>query len=700
VGDYELLGEIARGGMGVVFRARQVRLNRIVAVKMMLQGTFASGRELSRFRQEAEAAANLKHSNIVAIHEVGEWEGQHFFSMDFVEGRSLSNMLRDGPLEAAQVARCMEKIAGAVQYAHERGILHRDLKPANVLLDANDEPHVTDFGLAKRLDNPATGETHAELTLSGEVMGTPSFMPPEQAAGWRELMGPRSDVYSLGAILYQMLTGRPPFVGSEPHAILAQVINTEVIAPRLLNPGVPRDLETIALKCLEKKPARRYGSARELAEELGRFMRGEPIQARPVSKAERLWRWGRRHPAAAAALFLTVIVAVGGPIAAYHINLERLRANGNAKQARLALIDLAESSRVNGDLKGAERASRQALALQFDAGDTNDARIRFTLGNSLWGQGQPEEAEVHMARALEILRQLLPSTNIQVGLCCFMLANVQWQLGKFSQAESALNEAANIFSAGLPEAHPYMTSVWNNRGNFLARKGDLAGAEASHIKALMGRTNTAQVNPADVAFSLNQLAILLMDLGRLDEAEARVHQGLAMGQGLGGLQVVVADSLAVIGTLAVKRGRLDAAESNHLAAVSLRQQMVQVETVDIAESLSVLGVVHALRGNFEQARLQLEAALSICRKVQAPQHPGVIPHLIALGWVLRQHDDESGASARWQEAFAISAKHGAYGEWPLTKAVQDLSDALAAQNRSAEGEALRKQIEDLKRKLP
>jgi len=289
-GDYELLEEIAHGGMGVVFKARQVSLNRLVAVKMIRAGHLASDAEIKRFHTEAEAAANLQHANIVAIHEVGEHEGQQYFSMDYVEGKNLSEMVQGKPLPAARAARYVKTMAAAIQYAHQRGILHRDLKPQNVLIDANDQPRITDFGLAKQMARD-TG-----MTVTGAVMGTPAYMAPEQAAGQSRDVSPASDVYSLGAILYELLTGRPPFRGETTFATLVKVIEEEPVSPKKLNPLVPPDLETICLKCLDKRPGRRYFSARALAEELQRFLDREPILARPSGAFTKTWRWAKRHP--------------------------------------------------------------------------------------------------------------------------------------------------------------------------------------------------------------------------------------------------------------------------------------------------------------------------------------------------------------------------------------------------------------------
>ncbi|MHB8520529.1 MAG: WD40 repeat domain-containing serine/threonine protein kinase [Limisphaerales bacterium] len=327
-GDYELLEEIARGGMGVVYRARQLSLGRIVALKMILAGPLASKHIIQRFRGEVTAAALLQHPNIVAIHDVGVHDGQHYFSMDYVEGQNLSQLVGNRPLPPGKAARYVKLIAEAIHYAHQQGILHRDLKPSNVLVDASDQPRITDFGLAKRFGSDSQLSTHdAQLTLTGQMLGSPNFMPPEQASSQRGKVGRHSDVYGLGAILYYLLTARPPFQAESFESVITQLLNTEPVSPRLLNSSVPPDLETICVKCLQKEPSRRYQSAQELADELGRFLHGEPIHARPVTRAERAWRWCRRKPVVASlggvTLVLLFVIFIGSPIAALRIDRAR-----------------------------------------------------------------------------------------------------------------------------------------------------------------------------------------------------------------------------------------------------------------------------------------------------------------------------------------------------------------------------------------
>jgi eukaryotic-like serine/threonine-protein kinase len=382
-GDYELLEEIARGGMGVVYRARQVSLNRTVAVKMLLAGRVAIKDFVQRFRTESAAAASLQHPNIVAIHEVGFAEGQHFFAMDFVEGLTLGQLAAQGPLPARHATRYLKAVAEAIHFAHERNVLHRDLKPSNVLIDsATDQPRVTDFGLAKRL------EAETELTLSGQVLGSPNYMSPEQAVAKRGTIGKRSDVYSLGAILYHLLTGRPPFQGETLTDVLHQVVNDEPLKPHLLAPRLPRDLETICLKCLEKEPARRYQTAEELANELGRILSDEPIQARPVTGFEHAWRWCRRKPALAslsAALFLVFILGFGGTVWQWRQAGRHARGESQQLQRAEANGERADQSLYDSDMSLVQHA--------WDDADLGYARSRLQAHRRRTGETDRRDFE-------------------------------------------------------------------------------------------------------------------------------------------------------------------------------------------------------------------------------------------------------------------------------------------------------------------
>ena len=365
-GDYELLEEIGRGGMGVVYKATQTSLKRTVAVKMIMPRQLASESDIRRFRMEAEAVAQLQHPGIVAIHEVGEHDGYHYFSMDYVEGRNLDRLIVEKPLEPARAARYVQQVAESIHYAHEQGILHRDVKPSNVIVDTDDHPRITDFGLAKKL------ETDSGLTSSGEIVGSPSYMSPEQATADREQVGPHSDVYSIGATLYALLTGRPPFQAASLADTLSQVRDAEPVSPRDLNPAVPRDLETICLKCLEKEPSRRYVSARELADDLQRYLKGKPILARPVGRVERLWRWCKRKPVVAGlGVALVSTLLIGTVVSTYFaFRSEALRkAADNQWQRAETEREQADRAREKeaAERQKAQRASQEASRAYYRA---------------------------------------------------------------------------------------------------------------------------------------------------------------------------------------------------------------------------------------------------------------------------------------------------------------------------------------------
>jgi tetratricopeptide (TPR) repeat protein len=310
VPGYEILGVLGRGGMGVVYKARQIGLGRLVALKMILAGVHAGLDAVARFRREAEAAARLQHPHIVQIHEIGVHDGLPYLSLEYVEGGSLAQKLAGTPLPPRQAAQLVETLARAVHVAHQRGIVHRDLKPGNILLTGDGTPKVADFGLAKRLDDPA-GQT-----ASGDILGTPSYMAPEQAGGKHRPVGPAADTYALGAILYDLVTGRPPFKAASAMGTVWQVLHQEPVPPRQLQPKLPCDLETICLKCLRKEPPKRYGNAGDLADDLHRFLRGEPIHARPVRVWERGVKWAKRRPLLAAEVVLLAVVGMGLMVAA------------------------------------------------------------------------------------------------------------------------------------------------------------------------------------------------------------------------------------------------------------------------------------------------------------------------------------------------------------------------------------------------
>lgn len=389
-GRYRVLATIGRGGMGVVYKARQENLDRVVAVKMLVGGVHASDEFKQRFIQEAKTAAPLKHPSIVTLHDWGEDKGHPFFTMEYVEGRSLADLLKEGPLDPMRAAQFIATASRAVQYAHERGILHRDLKPSNIILAKDGTPKITDFGLAKRLHEDP------ELTLPGQTVGSPGYLPPEQVALKHGPAQPASDVYGLGATLYCLLTGRPPFLADTLAKTLAQVEHDEPTPLRRINRAVPRDLETVCLKCLEKEPSRRYASAQQLADDLEKWRTGQPIQARPAGPVERAWKWARRYPVIAGLCAALLVVALVGVAAVVR---ERREAHANAEarhqqQAEARRQTLAEERRTqplrqaeayfNRD-KAAEGIAVLAAALRRDPLNTlAGARLLSALVHRRW----------------------------------------------------------------------------------------------------------------------------------------------------------------------------------------------------------------------------------------------------------------------------------------------------------------------------
>lgn len=506
---YEIIDELGRGGMGVVYKARQQGLNRLVALKMVLSGKYADPREVKRFQAEAEVLAKLEHQNIVQIYEVGQHDGMPWFSLEYIEGGTLADKVycdRPAPDSAAKIVL---GLAEAMDQAHCQGILHRDLKPANILLAGGESasleectPRITDFGLAKRL------EEDSGMTRNGAVMGTPSYMPPEQAEGRNWQLGPPADIYALGAILYDLLTGRPPFKGETATETLQLVLTRDPRLPSRICPDVPSDLQVICMKCLEKEPAKRYRSARDLADDLNAYLNGETIKARPASAIEKAVKWCRRRPAIAALIAVCFLSLIGFTFGAFAY----AKHQREAADRELSLRQQAESAQVKAETS-AKEARRQADRAEANYSQAREAVRQLTLVGHQRLKNVPHMEGVRrelLEQALKSHQQFLtingnePSQQSEVGRAWLRQAEIQEMLGNSKQAEQSCRKSLHVFQE-LCKAEPENTehqrdlaSAWNDLAILLQKaenysEAELAFAESLKIKHELVKQNFESV---------------------------------------------------------------------------------------------------------------------------------------------------------------------------------------------------------------
>jgi tetratricopeptide (TPR) repeat protein len=692
VPGYRILGELGRGGMGVVYKARQIGLARTVALKMILSGDYAAEADLVRFRLEAEAVAKLQHPNIVQIYEINEWDGRPYFALEFVDGGPLDKKLGGNPLPFRQAAELLRKLAEAMDYAHQRHIIHRDLKPPNVLLTADGTPKITDFGLAKKLDEDDS------QTRTGAIMGTPSYMAPEQAEGRTKELGPAADIYSLGAILYELLVGRPPFKGSTVWDTLEQVRTQEPVYPSRLHAKVPRDLETICLKCLEKEAPKRYASAGALAEDLRRYLGGEPVLARPTPAWERAWKWARRRPLAAALVGVSALFAVS--LAAGGVAFGEWERRQAAEQARLRGV-------AEDEHRQAEENFRQA-ELNFQRAELNFQRARLAVDEMLTGVGQqrlahePRMERVRrelLAKALHFYQRFLeekgtdPGVRWETARAHLRVGDIRRMLGEQGAAEAAYADGRAML-AGLLDQFPGdarfgrdLTVGENNLGRLLRDAGRTPEAEEVFRSALARRQRLVEEggeaeDRQELAAVADNLGILLLDQGRYAQSEPLLRQALGLREQLAAgspnpaYRLELARSHNNLGLLLAATGRPDDAEQTvrqALAALKRLQALTGLkgpadDNPDAPDYRQELVTSHTHIGNFwrdtqpRRAEAAYEDALRLCEQLVAdfPTVPAYRQQEAAshhsLGLVRQAAGRQADAEHSYARALAIRQK--------------------------------------------
>jgi len=684
IGQYELLEEVDRGGTGVVYRARQEGLNRIVAVKS-IRSVDASESERARFRAEAESAAKLQHPNIVQIYDVGEQDGCGFLSMEYIEGGSLEKRLERGRLSIREAAQLIATLAEAIHFAHERGIVHRDLKPGNILL-ADDVPKIGDFGLAKRMIAGSGVQTQ-----TGAVLGTPCYMSPEQAEGKTRDVGPATDVHALGAILYELLVGRPPFLDDTPLKTMDLIRNREPERPSAIASKLPRDLETICLKCLSKKPAHRYTSAQELADDLNRFLDHQPIHARRVSPFERAWRWACRRPAISAlAATLLIVTIAGGFIVAWqqrHVgelsksadatkrqaaeiqeqaDAATAEAGANLREAKQALERLSSLGPTLHDQPGmgetarlvVEQALEQYRVLLEQHGDDEGVRHEAARGFARAGfiqneLGQLTSAEQTLKQGVELFDTLQKTVEIDFERVSIRtnLAHTERNLQKWEESELSYQAAVALLEeliAARPTDNRYVLGLANTLVNLsvvLNHDGRLEMAQQAYCRAIrlqttvINRTAGFEASEAtddniETVDEAGRREILSVQALRRRVANCGLTRllGLVRGYRLSELAISVDD----LGVLLQRRGQTDMAEIAIREAFELRRLGINHSRGEdwrqsyLARSHRNIGDLEYSRGKYEEASEAYEDAVLIVDKLAA-DFPNRVPYQSELG---------------------------------------------------------------------
>jgi tetratricopeptide (TPR) repeat protein len=718
VPGYEVLGELGRGGMGVVYKARQTSLNRVVALKMLLAGAYADPEQRRRLRAEAEAVARLRHPNIVQIFEVGEHDGRPYLVLEYVEGGALDEALAGTPQNPRAAAAVAETLARAAHAAHQQGVVHRDLKSANVLLAYGREPpagasrlteavpKIADFGLAKQLD------AGPRRTPSEAILGTPSYMAPEQASGKMRAVGPAADVYALGAILYEMLTGRPPFRGETPLDTLQQVLIDDPVPPRALQPKVPTDLATVCLKCLQKDPARRYASAGDLAEDLSRFLHGEPIKARPVGPAARLYRWCRRKPATAGLLALLVVgtavstwQAVRATAAEHERDRQRVAAQEEADNARAVLDFLNDNvlgqasaykqagagAAPDPDLKVRTALDRAAagVAGKFAGRPRVEIAVRTALGSAYYDVSAYDAARAQLEEAVRLSGETLGEDHPDTLKATNLLGRVYLDQGKYDEAEALFTRARDGYGRLHGEAHADTLAARSNLANVAQARGDLDRAEGLYAEVLAAeRLALGDMHEGTRATSLN-LALLYQTRGKFDEAErllAAVIEAEGKAFGDGDLRTFAARRN--LAALYQAEGQNEKALPYLRDAFEAARRAFGDEHEDTCAARNNLAVCRLELGQLAEAEALLTRNLEVQTRHLGEDHPHTLATLGSLGALYFTRGEYAKAEPLYAKSLAILRRTAAADSPDVLVAINGLAAVYYGQRKYADAEPL------------
>ena len=671
---YESLGKIGRGGMGAVYRARDPELDRIVAIKTIAEGRHASTDQRERFRAEARAVARLRHPNIITIHAIGEHEDQPYLVLEFAAGGSLAERLIEKPMTPREAAVLLETLARAVHAAHQAGVVHRDLKPSNILLTADGIPKVSDFGLAKLMD------ADGGRTVTGQVMGSPSFMAPEQAEGRTRDVGPAADVYSLGSIFYQALTGRPPFLGESQIETLKLVVSNDVVPPCRLRPDVPRDIETICLKCLEKHPSRRYANALAMADDLRRYLDGRTILARRTGAAERAWRWCLRNPGlagaslAAAALLVALVVGAVTAAMVYRKQRDQIaddlvrigRSEAAARDERDRAVAAENSSnRSRAEMRsvmefvqnkvlaaarpkdqegglGREVSLRTALEVaessiekSFKDQPAVEASIRTSLGETYYYLGEPEQALRQTERAVALRRQHLGPDHPDTLNASDNLAHYYMDVGRVDEAIALLADSLGRRRASLGPDHPATITSKNDLAVVYQAAGRVREALPLYEEALQQRRAKLGPDHPDTMFSINNLASAYRATGHFTEALPLYEEALRRRRAiLGPDHPETLMSMNNLANFYREQGRYTEAIALQKEALSRQRDRLGPDHPDTLLSMSNLALAYQNAGRVFEAIPLLEENLQLRRSKLGPDHPETLVSMnnLAVGY--------------------------------------------------------------------